>query len=40
LGPLVTALADQHGILAELHALGRILLDDNGQLSAPATPLH
>ncbi|MGC1550329.1 MAG: hypothetical protein WA777_17555 [Rhodanobacter sp.] len=40
LGPLVTALADQHGIPAELHALGRILLDDKGQLSAPATPLH
>ena len=40
LGPLVTALADHHGIPAELHALGRILLDDGGQLSAPATPLH
>ena len=40
LGPLVTALADHHGIPAELHALGRILLDDSGQLSAPATPLH
>lgn len=40
LGPLVAALADRHGIPADLHALGRILLDDSGQLAAPSTPLH
>jgi hypothetical protein len=40
LGPLATALADRHGIAADVHALGRVLLDDAGRLSAPATPLH
>jgi len=40
LGPLLARLADQYGIAAELHALGRIMLDDNGHLGAPATALH
>jgi hypothetical protein len=40
LGPLVANLADRFGTASELHALGRIQLDENGQLGAPATPLH
>ncbi|WP_426701351.1 hypothetical protein ACPPVV_18675 [Rhodanobacter sp. Col0626] len=40
LGPLLARLADRYGIAGELHALGRIVLDDHGQLGAPATPLH
>lgn len=40
LGPLVAALADQYGIAPDLHALGHILLDDQGHLSAPSEPLH
>jgi hypothetical protein len=40
LGALVAALAERYGIPADLHALGRVLLDEDGQLGAPATPLH
>jgi hypothetical protein len=40
LGALVTMLAERYGIPAELHALGQVLLDEGGKLSAPATPLH
>lgn len=40
LGPLLALLADRYGIAAELHALGRIVLDERGQLGAPATALH
>ncbi len=40
LGPLLRLLSDRYGIPAELHALGRIVLDENGQLSAPPTALH
>ena len=40
LGPLIAILADRFGTASDLHALGRIQLDDNGQLSAPATALH
>ncbi|TBR36101.1 MULTISPECIES: hypothetical protein [Dyella] len=40
LGPLVSHLAGHVGIPAEVHALGRILLDDEGQLGAPAQALH
>lgn len=40
LGPLVTQLAEGAGIAAELHALGRILLDDRGELGAPSQALH
>ena len=40
LGPLAATLADRYGTAAELHALGRVLLDDDGRLGAPATPLH
>lgn len=40
LGPLVAALADRFGTASDLHALGRIQLDDAGQLGAPATALH
>ena len=40
LGPLLARLADQYGIAGELHALGRIVLDDGGGLGAPATALH
>lgn len=40
LGPLVTTLADRFGTANDLHALGRIQLDENGQLGAPAAALH
>lgn len=40
LGPLITALADRFGSASDLHALGRIQLDEAGQLGAPATALH
>lgn len=40
LGPLVAKLADRYGIAPDLHALGRILLDTEGRLGAPADSLH
>jgi hypothetical protein len=40
LGPLLALLAERHGSAGELHALGRIVLDDDGGLGAPATALH
>jgi hypothetical protein len=40
LGTLLALLADRYNIPAELHALGRIVLDDRGQLGAPPTALH
>ncbi|HEY1589388.1 MAG TPA: hypothetical protein VGG00_06615 [Rhodanobacter sp.] len=40
LGPLVARLSERYGIAAELHALGRIVLDERGQLGAPATVIH
>jgi hypothetical protein len=40
LGPLVTTLADRFGAASDLHALGRVQLDENGELAAPATALH
>ncbi|MDE2307724.1 MAG: hypothetical protein KGJ97_05465 [Xanthomonadaceae bacterium] len=40
LEPLVRSLAARYGIAAELHALGRIMLDDRGRLGAPAAALH
>jgi hypothetical protein len=40
LGPLIAVLADQFGTSTDLHALGRIQLDESGQLGAPATALH
>jgi hypothetical protein len=40
LGPLLALLAERHGSAGELHALGRIVLDDAGGLGAPATALH
>ncbi len=40
LGPLLALLADHYDIAAELHALGRIVLDECGRLGAPATALH
>ncbi|WP_199098339.1 hypothetical protein [Dyella sp. ASV21] len=40
LGPLVAALADRFDVAPDLHALGRIQLDADGQLGAPDTPLH
>lgn len=39
-GPLLAWLADRYGIAAELHALGCILLDEHGQLGAPAVAMH
>jgi hypothetical protein len=40
LGPLLALLADRYGIAAELHAQGRVVLDEHGRLGAPATALH
>ncbi len=40
LGPLAAVLAERYGLPAELHALGRIVLDDAGRLSAPTPSLH
>ena len=40
LGPLLALLSERYGIAAELHALGRIVLDERGRLGAPATVLH
>jgi hypothetical protein len=40
IGPLLALLADRHHAAVELHALGRISLDDDGQLTAPVTALH
>jgi len=36
----VAQLSDRYGISPDLHALGRILLDANGELGAPADALH
>jgi hypothetical protein len=40
LGPLVADLSGRYGIASDLHALGRILLDTEGQLGAPTESLH
>ncbi|MEO7067781.1 MAG: hypothetical protein ABI114_12780 [Rhodanobacter sp.] len=40
LGPLLELLADRYTIPAELNALGRVVLDDQGALGAPAVVLH
>ncbi|MDE2154753.1 MAG: hypothetical protein KGJ97_10365 [Xanthomonadaceae bacterium] len=40
LEPLMRLLAARYGIAAELHALGRIMLDDRGRLGAPAAVSH
>lgn len=40
LGSLVAALAERCDIPAELHALGRIVLDADGRLAAPSHALH
>ncbi len=40
LGPLLERLTDEYGIASELDALGRVVLDEAGELGAPATVLH
>jgi hypothetical protein len=40
LGPLLAMLAEHYGVAGELHALGRIVLDENGKLGAPIDLLH
>lgn len=40
LGAVVAALAARFDVAADLHALGRVVLDAHGGLSAPNTPLH
>ncbi|GLQ97750.1 hypothetical protein [Dyella mobilis] len=40
LGPLIATLADRFGTTNELHALGRIQLDESGRLGAPNASLH
>lgn len=40
LGPLVTVLVDRFAAASDLHALGKIQLDEDGLLGAPATALH
>jgi hypothetical protein len=40
LGSLLTVLADRFGAASDLHALGKIQLDEHGVLAAPAVALH
>lgn len=40
LGPLLTMLADRFDAASDLHALGKIQLDEDGLLAAPAAALH
>ena len=40
LGPLVAVLAERYGVPADVHALGRIVLDGEGRPGAPVEPLH
>jgi len=40
LGVLVAMLANHYTIDAEVHALGRVLIDADGQLNGPVTALH
>ena len=40
LGPLLALLSDRFGIAGELQAMGRIMLDDRGQLAAPGKSIH
>ncbi|MFC3652696.1 hypothetical protein ACFONN_14150 [Dyella humi] len=40
LGPLVTTLADRFNATSDVHALGKIQLDEDGSLGAPAVALH
>ena len=40
LGPLLQRLADHYDIASELDTLGRVVLDEAGELGAPATVLH
>jgi hypothetical protein len=40
LGSLLALLAGRYNIVSELHALGRIVLDEHGGLGAPPTLLH
>lgn len=40
LGPLLAQLTDRYGIVAELHTTGRVVLDADGRLGAPAAALH
>ena len=40
LGPLLDALVDRYGATTDVHALGRVFLDPDGALSAPAPALH
>jgi hypothetical protein len=40
LGSLLAMLADRFGAASDLHALGKIQLDEHGALAAPAVALH
>ena len=40
LGSLLSVLADRFGAASDLHALGKIQLDEHGALAAPAVALH
>ena len=40
LGPLLQRLTEEYGIASELDSLGRVVLDDAGELGVPATVLH
>ncbi|OOG61872.1 hypothetical protein B0E46_14370 [Rhodanobacter sp. B04] len=40
LGPLLASLAERYHTAADLHALGRIVLDEHGRLGAPSIALH
>ncbi len=40
LGPLLQRLADHYDIASELDAMGRVVLDEGGELAAPSAVLH
>jgi hypothetical protein len=40
LGGLLATLAVEYGVAADMHALGRIVLDESGRLGAPSLALH
>ncbi|MEP7187029.1 MAG: hypothetical protein ABI767_14455 [Rhodanobacter sp.] len=40
LGPLLALLSDRYGVDGELHAMGRIVLDERGRLGAPGESVH
>ncbi|MDQ6647290.1 MAG: hypothetical protein M3Y93_08660 [Pseudomonadota bacterium] len=40
LGPLLALFSDRYGVDGELHAMGRVVLDERGRLAAPGPSVH